>query len=76
MRLSEHWGCQQGAQSNLSPAAAGAGGIGRGGTPVVASYRQGEAPASSPAPFSGFGPTAGSQMTNNPGTGMTAAAFA
>ncbi|KAA6422373.1 MAG: clathrin assembly factor [Trebouxia sp. A1-2] len=59
----------QGAQSNLSPAAAGAGGIGRGGTPVVGSYRQGEAPASSPAPFSGFGPTAGSQMTNNPGTG-------
>ncbi len=67
--------CQQAAQSNLSPAA-GAGGIGRGGTPVVGSYRQGEAPASSPAPFSGFGPTAGSQMTNNPGTGMSAAAFA
>ncbi len=64
-RLSEDCGCQQGAQSNLSPAAAGAGGIGRGGTPVV---------GSSPAPFSGFGPTAGSQMTNNPGTGMSAAA--
>jgi len=32
-RLSEICGCQQGAQSNLSPAAAGAGGIGRGGTP-------------------------------------------
>lgn len=75
-RLSETCGCQQGAQSNLSPAAAGAGGIGRGGTPVVGTYRQGEASsASSPAPFSGFGPTAGSQMTNNPGTGMSVAAF-
>ncbi len=76
VRPSQNFCCQQAAQSNLSPAAAGAGGIGRGGTPVVGSYGQGEAPASSPAPFSGFGPTAGSQMTNNPGTGMSAAAFA
>ena len=72
--VSQDCGCQQAAQSNLSPAP-GAGGIGRGGTPIVGSYTQGEAPASSPAPFSGFGPTAGSQMTITPGTGMSAAAF-
>ena len=35
----------------------------------MGAFKQGEVPASSPAPFSGFGPEAGSRMTHNTGTG-------
>lgn len=52
----------QGGPSHLSPAAAG-GGIGRGGTPVVGGpLHQGEATTASPAPFTGYGTAASSQM--------------